>query len=201
MTDPPHAGRANLNVVTFDLAHGQVQLGEGSHSNDSGRAVIVPADALAKLTQAAGEVATQELGRALGRTLGERVARRLSGTEKVRESAPDLVTTELATELAMVGLGELGFERWGKALLAVVHNAPAGCDRLLTAVLEGALGAATSREVRAMVVARQGDEVRLFVGNVASIERVLAWLGEGIGWGDAITRLHGPRGTAGEVAS
>ncbi|MGZ3417285.1 MAG: hypothetical protein ACXVEF_24455 [Polyangiales bacterium] len=163
---------------------------EASSGSDNTRGVIVPAAALSAVISAAGEVAARDLGHALGRQLGERLRQRLD----VREASPEQVTAELATELAIVGLGTLSFERWGRALVGVIAGAPfegKTSDALLAAALESALSVATHREVRALPIARNEGRVRILLGNVASIERVVGWLAEGVSWGDAITRLHG----------
>jgi hypothetical protein len=175
-------------AVTFDLPHGQVRLGDGS--SDTGRAVIVPADALATIVRAAGDSAAQELGRALGRTLGARVGQRMSGADQVRAAPLETVAAELAAEVAMVGFGELSFERWGKALVAVVRGAPDGYRFLLAPLVEGLLSASTGRAVHSLTLTRDADPARILVARADSIDRVAGWLGEGVPWGDAITRLH-----------
>jgi hypothetical protein len=192
-----HSESAPTQGVTFDLTHGQAHLGVG----DSGRVVVVPAQALVHLANAAGDVATIALGHALGKELGARVSARLSGSSAergagaVREAGIELVTRELATELASVGLGTFGFEQWGRALVAIVDDAPAGSDVLLGAVVEAMVASATGRELlRTHRLGRDGARLRLLVANVTSVERVVAWMNEGASWGDAIARLHAPRG-------
>ncbi|MBI2391828.1 MAG: hypothetical protein HYV09_19715 [Deltaproteobacteria bacterium] len=159
--------------------------------------MIVPAAALGVLAAAAGETATRELGRTLGRSLGARVAERLSASGgHVRDASLEAVLEGLAGELAIVGLGALSMERWGRALLVCVSDAPvegAIGDALLAAVIEGMLAAASGRELRTLPVAREGARLRVLVANVASIERVGEWLGQGLSWGDALVRLHAPR--------
>jgi hypothetical protein len=190
-----HSSFDPKKAVTFDLSAGQVRLAAGTDT-DTHRAVIVPAAALSAVANAAGETATRELGRTIGRALGARVADRLENPAAVREAALDRIVAELAAELAIVGLGTMALERWGRALIVTVTDAPvegmAG-DVLLAAVIEGMLCAASGRNVRTLPVYRSGNLVRVLVANVASIERVVAWMGEGISWGDAITRLHAPR--------
>lgn len=182
-----HSSFDPKKAVTFDLPNGQVRLTQGS---DNDRAVIVPAAALSAVAAAAGETASRELGRTLGRTLGARIRER---TGNVREAKLDDVLLELATELAIVGFGNLTAERWGRALVVVIDGAPLDNDALLAALVEGMLAAASGRELRTTPLAREGSRLRVLVGNVASIERVVAWIAEGTSWGDAITRLHTPR--------
>ncbi len=185
-----HSSFDPKKAVTFDLPNGQVRLTEAS---DNERAVIVPAAALAAVVVAAGDTASRDLGRTLGRTLGGRVAGRMGN---VREAKLDDVLHELATELAIVGLGTLAIERWGRALVVSVDHAPIDHDGFLAALVEGMLAAASGRELRTAPLAREGGRLRVLVGNMASIERVVAWIHEGIAWGEALTRLHAPRGEA-----
>jgi hypothetical protein len=181
-----HSSFDPKKAVTFDLPNGQVRLTEAS---DNERAVIVPAAALATVVAAAGETASRELGRSLGRTLGGRVAGRIGN---VREAKLDDVLGELATELAIVGLGTMAIERWGRALVVAIDRAPIENDPFLAAVVEGMLAAASGRELRTVPLSREGTRLRVLVGNVASIERVVSWLAEGTAWGEALTRLHDP---------
>jgi hypothetical protein len=89
------------------------------------------------------------------------------------------------------------------ALIVTVSNSPvegpAG-DVLLAAVIEGMLGAASGRDVRTLPLSRDQGLLRVLVANVASIERVVAWIAEGVSWGDAITRLHAPRASEKEAS-
>lgn len=192
-----HSSFDPKKAVTFDLPNGQVRLGQASsEGSDNDRSVIVPAGALAALVTAAGEVAAHDLGRALGRTLGARVRERLDGEAHVREASVERVAAELAAELAIVGLGTLSFERWGRALCVLVSGAPGegrAMEMLLGTVVESMMSAATGRDVRTTPIARDRGVVRFLVGNVASIERVVGWMSEGVAWGDALTRLHAPR--------
>jgi hypothetical protein len=200
-----HSSFDAKKAITFDLPTGQVRLasgvsGEVDSGADIGRSVIVPAEALATIAAVAGETATRELGRALGRSLGLRVRARVGhadadSDQRVRDASIEDVVHELSTELAISGFGTLGLERWGRALVLVVMGAPPS-DVLLAAIVEGMLATATGRDVRTTALARDGENLRVLVGNVASIERVIGWLSEGTSWGDAITRLHAPRAEA-----
>lgn len=179
------------NAVTFDLPNGQVRLASGHPEADNGRAVIVPAAALAALAAAAGDGPAHALGRAIGESLGARVKARLD----VSGGSLDAVLGELATELALVGLGTLSIERWGRALVLCVSDAPfatASGDALLAAALSAMVSAASGREVHTTPLARDGRDLRVLVGNGASVERVQGWLTAGVAWGEAITRLHAP---------
>lgn len=179
--------------VTFDLANGLVHL-EGAPLR-----VLTPPDALLVLAGAAGPEATRDFGRALGGPMGQRVAQRLRGPAEgsdlhaVRGASLEAVVEHLGTELALVGLGSLAAERWGRALVLVVDHCPlaAGAgDVLLGGVLESALAAATGRAVSVGVVARDSVRARFFVGSEGAMRRLHGLIGAGTGWAEAIARLH-----------
>jgi len=173
-------------TVTFDLQHGLVHV-EGAPSR-----VLVPADALGALFTAAGGEATASFGRALGESLGRRVASRLSGGEDGERVSVEAMVEHLGGELAITGLGSLGLERWGRALVMVIDQSPLGegGDGLLEAVLEGALAAAADRSVVAVFLGRDSVRARFLLTGEAGAEKVKAWMGEGVSWGDALVRLH-----------
>ncbi|APR83174.1 Hypothetical protein A7982_08523 [Minicystis rosea] len=175
-------------AVTFDLAQGHVHL-EGAPSR-----LLVPADALGLLVEAAGAEAAAAFGRSLGTSMGRRIASRLSAAEGVGAAAVDLVVEHLGGELALAGLGALGLERWGRAIVLVVDHCPLGAtgDALLEAALGSALASAAGRSATVVRLDRDGVRARFFVGGEPGAAKVKAWLSQGISWGDALVRLHAP---------
>jgi hypothetical protein len=178
-------------AVRFDLTHGLV------HLDGAGARVLVPADALLALAGAAGADAGAALARALGAAMGRRVAARLG--DGGAASAPiEAVIEHLGGELALAGLGSLGLERWGRAAVLVVDEAPfgddgAGGDALLEGVLAAAVAAATQRDgVHALRLGRDGGRARFLLGGSAGTDKVRTWLADGIPWGEALVRLHQP---------
>src|SRR4051812_29787773 len=144
----PEARFDPSKAVTFDLASGLVHL-EGAPSR-----LLVPADALRALCEAAGAEASSAFGRAIGAPMGQRVASRFAGAgegagEGVKKASVETIVDHLGGEMALAGLGSLALERWGHALVLVVDSSPleGGGDRLLEAVLAGALEAATGQPV------------------------------------------------------
>lgn len=178
-------------AVTFDLARGLVQQ-EGAPSG-----LIVPAAALVALAQAAGPEASRVFARAMGEAIGRRVALRLAAADGVRAAVPAAVVEHLGGELAVTGLGSLGLERWGRALVLVIDQSPLGeaGDALVESVLAGALATAVGESSSVTVLVREGARVRFLVTSRAGIDKVRAWLSEGISWGDALVRLHAPTST------
>ena len=175
-------------AVTFDLTRGLVQQ-EGAPSG-----LIVPAEALAALAHAAGPEASSTFGRSVGEAIGRRVASHLAAAEGVRAARAGAVVEHLGGELAMTGLGSLGLERWGRAMVLVVDQSPLGSagDALLESVLAGAVSAAVGEQSSVTVLAREGGRVRFLIASRAGADKVRAWLDEGVPWGDALVRLHAP---------
>lgn len=168
--------------VSFDLARGRVDC-DGEH-------VLVPADALLDLCRHAGDDALVDFGRRLGTAAGRRVATRLG--DGTSSATLEEVLDHLGGELALLGLGSLGLERWGRALVLSIEGGPFGqqLDRLLSAVLEGALQRAFGRDCHATKLVRDDRIVRFLIGSQSSIARVNQWLGSGVSYGDALTRLQ-----------
>jgi hypothetical protein len=149
----------------------------------------VPADALIDLCRAAGDEAVSDFGRRLGTAAGRRIAERLGDASGA--SLEDVIE-HLGGELALLGLGSLGLERWGRALVLTVDGGPFGqqLDRLLGAVLEGVLQRTFGRDCRAAKLMRDDRQVRFLITNAESASKVAEWLGSGLSYGDALTRLQ-----------
>ena len=155
-----------------------------------GEHVLVPADALIDLCRAAGDEVVTDFGRRIGTAVGRRVADRMG--DSTPSASMEDVLDHLGGELAVLGLGSLGLERWGRALVLTVEGAPLGqqLDRLLGAVLEGAMQRAFGRGCSAVKLIRDDRQVRFLITHAASASRVNEWLGSGVSYGDALTRLQ-----------
>lgn len=178
-------------AVTFDLTRGIVRL-----DDDSAR-ILVPASALLSLAKAAGPQAATAFARSIGEPLGARVAARLSGADALRAASPETVVDHLGGEVALVGLGSLALERWGRALLLVVERSPLAQDdaSLLGGVLEGALQGATGRAVHCVLL-NGGAHCRFLITGEAAAHKAREWLAGGVSWGEVLARLHTPTGGA-----
>jgi hypothetical protein len=168
--------------VSFDLVRGRVDCG-GEH-------VLVPADALVDLCRHASDDAVSDFGRRLGTAAGRRVAERLG--DGAAGATLEEVLDHLGGELALLGLGSLGLERWGRALVLTVDGGPFGqqLDRLLGAVLEGALQRAFGRDCHAAKLVRDDRQVRFLIASASSAGKISEWLGSGLSYGEALTRLQ-----------
>jgi hypothetical protein len=172
--DPSHS-------VEFNLARGLVKVEGGSPR------LLLPADALAALIQAVDSDTRKDFAHRVGSEAGRRAAERLKG-----DSTLEVVVDHLGGELALMGLGSFGIERWGRALVVTFSHAPFGPDgdELLALVVEGALQRAFGREVGVVPIQRQHPDVRLLVLSRGVTERVRSWLAAGTSYSEVIARLH-----------
>ena len=132
----------------------------------------------------------RDFGHRLGTEAGRRVADQLG--DSLRSAGVEGFVEHLGGNLALLGLGSVSLERWGKALVFVVTGSPLGGagDGLLAAVLEGALQRCLGREPRLVVLGRDADHVRLLAAGDKGAAKMRTWLGQGVSWGDALARLH-----------
>jgi len=177
-------------AVTFDVSHGQVHLAHAPNR------VLVPADALLALALQAGSAPTVAFARQVGEPLGEGVARRLGGsreaTGETLAATLDEVIDQLGGELALVGLGALSLERWGKALVLVVDHSPLRTHGtgLLGDILTAALEAATGATLGCALLMQDETRVRFLVAREATLTRARTLLQGGVSWGEALARIH-----------
>lgn len=177
------------SAVRFDLSRGSAQ------DSGGGRLCLVPAAALSALTSAAGSSASTLFGRSVGEACGARVASRLGGNGGVGSARTEDVVTNIAGELSMAGFGLFSLERWGRALVVRLENTAVEDDVFLSAVVEGALAAATSRGVSCALLMREGSTVRLLVGNDATASKTRDLVANGVAWGEILSRLQTQGGT------
>ena len=177
------------NSVEFDLARGQIAL-----RGETGR-LLVPADALLALCQAAEPEARKDFARRLGTEIGRRVAERLGAAD---QASPEAVVEHLGGDWALMGLGSLALESWGKALLLHVVDSPLGDagDDVLGGAFEGALQRGFGRDAAVVRLTRDGSRVRFLVTSRSGGERVEQWLAGGSSWIEVLGRLDSQRGEA-----
>jgi hypothetical protein len=169
-------------ALEFDFSRGQVRMA------NAGERVVVPSDALLALCQGASEDVLRDFGRRLGTEAGRVMNDRLG---EAWQASLETVVEHLGGELALMGLGSLGLERWGHALVLSFRHSPfgAGGDLLLGSVLEGAMQRSFGRDVVAIKLVRDGDHVRFLIAGRDGASKAHDWLSQGIAWGDVLTRL------------
>lgn len=168
--------------VEFNFDRGTVKLGGETER------VVVPADTLVLLLKEADSDTRREFALRLGTEAGRRAAERLS-----EAPSTETVVEHLGAELALMGMGSLGAEHWGRALVITVKNSPfrgAG-DELLAGLVEGALQRAFGRAATVIPIHRDDALVRLLVVSTRAGSRVRDWLGAGVSWSDVLARLNG----------
>ena len=166
--------------VCFELPEGSVRVrGEP--------VVVLPAHVLETLLHAAPSASRGDMGRDVGYVMGRMMAARLGGADEVRGASIEKVVTELATEVALLGLGLVHVERWGRALVIGVTGGPlAHQTELLAGLLGGAISAATGAQANAISLA----DSRYFIGNPRACDRLRGLLAGGMAWGDALAHLQ-----------
>lgn len=172
------------HAVTFHLPTGSVRTADDSN------AAIVPTSALAELVRSSPTEARGRFGKAIGEGMGNRVAKRVGGSAALLAGGLELVTTHLAGEVAIAGLGTLSIERWGRALVFHWTGVPVELSEVLVGILEGAIASATGRSATCILLSAQGG-MRFLATSERAAGRVRGWMDEGAPWADALTRLQG----------
>lgn len=173
-------------AVRFDLKSGAATDARGA------RLVVLPSAALEVLERAHPD-AVAALGHETGKACGAKVAARLGGDTGVRGAQLEVVVSHLAGELAVAGLGAVHLERWGRAMVLVLANPSVASERFCGAILAGALGAATGREVATTSLGKDGGGLRFFVGTRATTERVGKMIQSGTPFAQALAALQEAR--------
>jgi hypothetical protein len=168
--------------VEFNLDRGQIAL------RDAGERLLVPADALLALCRHAGPEALRDFGQRLGTEAGRRTAERLGD---VSTASVETVVNQLGGDLALLGVGSLELERWGKALIFAISYSPfgAGGDDLVAAILQGAIQRAFGRDTGVVRLERNDRRARFLITSQAGAARVQRWLDAGSSFGEALARL------------
>lgn len=172
-------------AIVYDLARGQLRDDEGAFR------LNVPAHLLFRMCEHAGSDATSEFAQSLGAEVGRRIADRLG--DDVGRAGLEAWTEHLGGQVALLGLGNLRVERWGKALVLRVSDYPPGSEGLLADVLKGALQRALGKDVGVLSFG-DPESTAYLVLSPASAERARGLQAAGQGLGQVVETLH--RGAA-----
>ena len=153
--------------------------------------VLLPAAALTELTLEAPAELRLTLGKAMGASLGARVASRLGGSDGAAKTTLEGFLNELAGEVAASGLGTLGLERWGRALVVTVGNAAVEDDSFLAGLVGAALATATGKDTHAVHLTSADGQAKLLVASRGTAERVRGYVAAGDSFGVILEKLHG----------
>lgn len=181
-------------TLSFDLAEGLVRLGGEAR-------VVLPISVLVTFVGAATAEVRRGFARALGESIGQVATIRMKEEDfaaplALVDASPEAALSELAAAWALAGLGGLGMERWGRALVMTIDNAPLprDTDDLIEVILEGALERATGRTVHVAQLERHRNRLRFFVGNDRAVEKIRGLLARDIAWADALSQLQSTTG-------
>lgn len=182
-------------AVVFDWARGQLRDDEGASR------LNLPASLVLRLLESAGASASRDFAFGLGTELGRRISDRLG---KDAERAPLSAWAEhLGGQLALLGLGDLQLDRWGRALVLRVVGAPSSSENVLTAVFEGVLQRGLGRSAEVVAFTREGNsaEVHYLVLSAASAVRARELREAGSSLGQVIETLHVSSGSNSGVSA
>jgi hypothetical protein len=168
-------------AIVFDLARGRMRDEEGESR------LNVPATALVRLLDGAGEQATRGFAAELGVEIGRRVQARLKND--LRSAPIEAWADHLGGQIALLGLGDLSVERWARALVFRVRGIPKDMEGIVGVLLEAALHRALGHEVRLPGFADGPDAAYLAV-SPETAERVYQLAQSGSGLAQTVEALH-----------
>lgn len=182
---------------TFDLGRGVM-----SYSEDGDRLVAFPLSGLLGVLTTSIDRIPRTVPHTVGRHLGEQCGRRL--VQAVGEDAlggemtPERFLDHLNAVLALHGLGTVSFSTWGDILfvdwsLSIEAPDDRSLPEFQEGVLSGLLGAVTDESFEAAFVDEEEDTARFVVGSAAMVDWTKLWMGEGLGLGEIVDRLHSGR--------
>ncbi|MGD0677108.1 MAG: hypothetical protein ABSC94_16965 [Polyangiaceae bacterium] len=172
----------SARAVRFDLSRGAIR----AAARDE-RLLLVPSSALVELIRAAPSHAAEGLVRALGTAIGSRAAARIGAAEG---ASVESFVTQLAGEAALTGLGALGMERWGQAMVVVLQDCPLPAP-FLSSLVSSAITASSGRAVSSVLLAADDHTARILVSSERGARRVHDWIAAGTPWADALSKLQG----------
>jgi hypothetical protein len=151
--------------------------------------LLLPVDAITHLLAGLTEEARRDFGHSIGTELGRRAA---AGLGEVQHASPSAVVDHLGGEWALMGLGSLGMELWGKALVLTVTGSPFGPngDDFVASIAQGAVGRAMGRHAVVTPIHRDDDRVRLLASSVRAAERASGLLAQGRNYVDVLQEIN-----------
>lgn len=174
-------------AVRFDLPTGTVS-GTGGE-----RMLLVPTKALDEAFRVGGAAAGTAVATLVGQACGERAATAFGGAAAVVSASIESVATTLGAELSLAGLGVLEIERWGRALVLAVHHPVTENALLVAAMCQGAMHAATGRELTCVALGSEGGVTRILVASKATADRAKAFVEKGESWRSIVMQVQAPR--------
>ena len=155
--------------------------------------LLLPTKALDEAFRVGGAAAGTAVAALIGKVCGERAAAALGGAPSVASASLEAVATALGAELSLAGLGVLEIERWGKALVLAVHHPVSENALLVAAMCEGAMHAATGRELTCVALGGEAGVARILVASKATGDRARGLVEKGESWRSIVMQVQAPR--------
>ena len=168
-------------AIVFDLARGQLRDSEGA------RRLNLPNDLVLRLYRESAPEVRRDFAQALGTDLGRRVSDSFGSA--VRAESVEAWTEHLGGQLALIGLGNLRVERWGKGLVLRVEGSPVETAQLLKEVLSGALQRGLGGEI-ALVAFEDVDSIAYLVLSPESARQAEELVQQGKSLSGVLESLH-----------
>jgi hypothetical protein len=180
-------------ALRFDLNRGRI------NNRDGDAFVLVPLAVMSELCRELSEDSLTSFGYAMGTEIGRRLLQRITAPNELPSATLNDVVAALGDEFAVAGLGTLGVEIWGSALVFTLQDAVlsfgggTGLDRadsLIASLLSGVLMRAFSRDSNVVALGRAGRTARFVACNLATSEQVERWVEERLSAGEVLARLN-----------
>lgn len=181
----------------FDLAHGRI-----GYAQEGERVVAFPAEGLLGLIHTGFDQVRRSVaytvGLHLGENCGKKIVQVLGDDPMKQDLSPESFLDHVNAVFALHGLGSLSLQTWGELLLVEWYTdlgdpAEQNLQEFQEGVLSGVMRAVTSQPFEAASVDEYGEGTRFVVGNSAMVDWTKLWMGEGLGLGEIVERLHAGR--------
>lgn len=169
-------------ALVVDLARGQLR------DEESTARLNLPAHILLSFCDAAGKEATDAFSLALGTEIGRRALEQMG--KNAEQATVEAWTEHLGGQVALLGLGDLSVEQWGKALVISIQGSPKGSEPLLGPLLSAALQRSLSRHA-SLVPFEASMGTSFLVVSPAAAEKARSLQSQGAGLGQVVEALHG----------
>lgn len=176
--------------LRFDLDRGRI------HNREGDGFLLLPVTVMSELCRSLPEDSLSSFGYAVGTEIGRRLAATMG-----EPNTPSLnrVVDLIGSELATAGLGTLGLELWGRALVFTLKDSPLTlgggevvdrADPMLGALLSGILMRAFGRDANVIPLGRTSGTVRFVVCSPQASEQVEGWVNGNVSSGEILSRLN-----------
>jgi len=160
----------------------------------------LPLEPWLKLLEVSEPDTVKAFGFEVGVELACRILNRLG--ERLELASVELFVEHLGGELALMGLGNLGVERWGHGLVLIVDGLPnhPRLELAMASLFEGVLQRALSRDVAVLRFSRDDARTRFLCAAREVSSKIDGWLRDGVTFAEVLVRLHAAAAGKGVVS-